>query len=235
MVIFWRCKFSKKEGGSGEFFGVFCYEGVLLRVISIYLTKKIMKGYPPEYWDAFYENGRLGWDIGYVSTPLKEYFDQLTDKSIKILVPGAGNGWEVEYLYGAGFENVFILDFSPKAVERFKKRFPSFPQDNILEEDFFDHNEKYNLIVEQTFFSSLPRNLRPLYVDKMHRLLKPEGKLVGLLFNHEFSFDEPPFGGTPEEYRRLFEPLFKFKYFDVAYNSIKPRMSRELFVLMLKK
>ena len=56
-----------------------------------------------EYWDSKYDKGEIGWDIGYVSTPLKEYFDQLQDKSIKILVPGAGNAWEVEYLHKSSF------------------------------------------------------------------------------------------------------------------------------------
>ena len=194
-----------------------------------------MKGYPPEYWNRFYNEGKLGWDIGYVSTPLKEYFDQINNKSIKILVPGAGSGWEAEYLFKSGFENVYLLDFSPKAITLFKKRFPGFPESQILLEDFFEHQQNYDLIVEQTFFSSLPRNFRPRYVEHMYNLLNPGGKLVGLLFNHEFPFDNPPFGGTPEEYKKLFEKKFEFVFFDTATNSIKPRRGRELFLLMLRK
>ena len=64
------------------------------------------------YWERIYESGHIGWDIGYISTPLKEYFDQLTDKNIKILVPGAGTGYEADYLYKNGFKNVFYLDYS---------------------------------------------------------------------------------------------------------------------------
>ncbi len=194
-----------------------------------------MNSYPPEYWNRFYNEGKLGWDIGYVSTPLKEYFDQLDDKTIKILVPGAGSGWEAEYLYKQGFKNVYLLDFSPKAIALFKKRFPGFPESQILLEDFFEHQQKYDLIVEQTFFSSLPRNFRPRYVEQMYNLLNPGGKLVGLLFNHEFQFNEPPFGGSPDEYKMLFEKKFDFIHFDTATNSIKPRRGRELFLLMLRK
>ena len=43
------------------------------------------------YWTKRYQEESTGWDIGYPSTPLKEYIDQLEDKSISILIPGAGN------------------------------------------------------------------------------------------------------------------------------------------------
>ncbi len=193
-----------------------------------------MTHYPPEYWDKFFKEGKTGWDIGYVSTPLKAYFDQLTDKSMRILIPGAGNGWEVEYLYKNGFTNTFMLDFSHEAIRSFTNRFHDFPQLQIIHEDFFKHEGVYDLIVEQTFFSSLPRRQRETYVQRCHALLKPGGKWVGLLFNHEFPFDYPPFGGSPEAYRELFENHFRFLHFTLAYNSIKPRKDRELFILLLR-
>jgi hypothetical protein len=40
------------------------------------------------FWDNKYKSGETGWDIGYISTPLKKYFDQLTNKELKILIPG---------------------------------------------------------------------------------------------------------------------------------------------------
>jgi len=193
-----------------------------------------MKKYPPQYWNASYKSGKTGWDIGYISTPLKEYFDQLSNKFLKILVPGAGNGWEVEYLFKRGFTNTYLLDFSEEAIASFQSRFPAFSEDYIIHENFFDHVGQYDLIVEQTFLSSLPRLLRHDYAEKVHELLKPGGKFAGLLFNHEFPFDNPPFGGSPGEYRKLFETKFEFLYFETAYNSIKPRVNRELFLLMLK-
>lgn len=192
------------------------------------------EGYPPEYWDKFFDKNRLGWDIGYVSTPLKEYFDQLKDKSIKILVPGAGRGWEVEYLYSSGFRNVFYHDFSSLAHEAFLKRVPNFPQDQMLLADFFSLRGSYDLVVEQTFFSALPRNRREDYAWQMHDLLNPGGKFVGLLFNHEFPNDFPPFGGSLEEYKLLFFKLFAVRTFEVAYNSIEPRKEREFFIILEK-
>ncbi len=141
-----------------------------------------------QYWDQLYKSEQTGWDIGYVSTPLKEYFDQLKDKSLKILVPGAGGGYETEYIYKIGFSEVYLLDYAAESMKKFKKRFPDFPGDHLINENFFEHNESYDLIVEQTFFSSIPRKQRNTYIEKMHQLLKPKGKLVGLLFGHKFNF-----------------------------------------------
>lgn len=64
----------------------------------------------------------------------------------------------------------------------------------------------------------------------MHQLLKPKGKLVGLLFNDVLNTDHPPFGGNKIEYLPYFEQLFKLNMFEPAYNSIKPRANRELFI-----
>ncbi|MBN2614961.1 MAG: methyltransferase domain-containing protein [Bacteroidales bacterium] len=187
-----------------------------------------------KYWSRQYDNNRTGWDIGYVSPPIKEYFDQRMDRAAKILVPGAGNGWEVEYLYKNGWHNTYLLDFAPAAVQKFSQRFPDFPNQHILEENFFDHQGTYDYVVEQTFFSSIPRTIRPEYARQIFQLLKPGGKFVGLLFNHEFNYPGPPFGGTTEEYKTLFFSLFNVKYFTTAFNSIKPRKDRELFIILEK-
>lgn len=188
-----------------------------------------------EYWNKRYEDGMTGWDMGNVSPPLKEYFDQLTDKSIKILIPGAGNAWEVEYLHNSGFSNVYLLDFAEKSIENFESRCPNFPKNHLIHQDFFAHNEKYDLIIEQTFFSSFHPKNRQRFVDQINKLLYADGKYVGLLFNHGFDFQGPPFGGTPRTYFNLFKKEFNFKHFETAYNSIKPREERELFILLAKK
>lgn len=187
-----------------------------------------------EYWNQQYKNNQTGWDIGYASPALMAYFNERNDKSAKILIPGAGNGWEVEHLFKKGWFNTFLLDFSSEAIKLFKKRFPDFPEKNILLENFFKHSGQYDYIVEQTFFSSLPRAFRTDYAQHMYDLLKPGGKLVGLLFNHEFHFSHPPFGGTENEYKKLFFKLFNVKHFTIAYNSIKPRKERELFIILEK-
>lgn len=194
-----------------------------------------MKSFDKEFWNDKYKNNETGWDIGYVSTPLKEYFDQLKNKELKILIPGGGNSYEAEYLFNLGFENIYLLDISPIAISNFKKRNPKFNDSYLLNTDFFKHNDTYDLIIEQTFFCALNPSLRNEYAKKMHSLLNKNGKLVGLMFNTELNDDKPPFGGCKKEYTEYFEPFFNIKIMTKCYNSIEPREGKELFIKLIKK
>ena len=69
------------------------------------------------FWDTQYQEGNIGWDVGSITTPLKAYFDQLTDKSLAILIPGAGNAYEAEYLNKLGFKNITVVDISPTVID----------------------------------------------------------------------------------------------------------------------
>ena len=75
-----------------------------------------------QYWSGRYENQITGWDIGYPSTPIKEYFDQIKDKNLRILIPGAGNGYEVEYLHKLGFIDVTVIDISGQPLKNILDR-----------------------------------------------------------------------------------------------------------------
>ena len=188
-----------------------------------------------EYWDSKWEAQQTGWDIGYISTPIKEYIDQLTNKDLNIMIPGAGNSYEGEYLFKQGFENVSILDLSKVPFNNLKKRCPDFPNKSLIIGDFFEHQGIYDLIIEQTFFSSFQPKFRPQYANKVHELLKPGGKLVGVLFQVELYDDHPPYGGSKQEYLELFDPLFKIQLMETANNSIKPRMGSEVFMILEKQ
>lgn len=187
-----------------------------------------------EFWNNRYEIKETGWDIGHPSTPLKEYVDQIENKNIRILIPGCGNAYEAEHLHYNGFTNVFLLDIAPLALKQFSERVPNFPQEHLLEGDFFKHEGGYDLILEQTFFCAINPNLREQYVQKMHSLLKPNGKLVGLLFAEDFGNDHPPYGGTKEEYEKRFSPFFNLQKIEIAHNSIEPRKGRELFIQFIR-
>ena len=187
------------------------------------------------FWDSRYTDKNTGWDLGSVSTPLKEYFDQLEDKSISILIRGAGNSHEAEYLHKIGFTDVSVIDISKHPLENIAQRVPSFPTKNLIHDDFFNHSKTYDIIVEQTFFCALHPSYREKYVANMHKLLKPNGKLIGLMFNAPLHEDYPPFGGDLEEYRNLFSPKFEIKQMEEAYNSIESRAGREVFIIFRKK
>lgn len=188
-----------------------------------------------EYWNNRYINKATGWDTGAITTPIKEYIDQFENKLHKILIPGAGNAHEAAYLFKKGFSNTFVCDWAETAIDQIKQNIPNIPPNQLLCNNFFDLEGEYNLIIEQTFFCALPPSLRPMYVQKVAQLLNSKGKLVGLLFDQEFSTEGPPFGGTKEDYQTLFEPYFDIHTMERAYNSIKPRQDKELFIIMTKK
>ena len=187
------------------------------------------------FWNNRYHEKQTGWDIGHPSSPIKEYIDQLSDKNTRILIPGCGKAYEAEYLFNNGFKNVFLLDIAPLALQQFANRVQEFPKKNLIEGNFFQHEGNYDLILEQTFFCAIEPALRNDYVQNMHRLLKPKGKLVGVLFAEEFGNDHPPFGGTKEEYEQRFKKLFEIKKIEIAYNSIDQRKGRELFIHFIRQ
>ncbi|WP_158973554.1 methyltransferase domain-containing protein [Cellulophaga sp. L1A9] len=191
------------------------------------------------YWTTRYKEHSTGWDIGYPSTPIKSYIDQLENKDIKLLIPGAGNGYEAEYLIQQGFTNVHILDISKIPLQEFKKRNPTFPDSHLHHGNFFDFKGAFDLILEQTFFCSfVPTDQnRSAYAKQMASLLKENGKLVGLWFSIPLTDDleKRPFGGDKELYLTYLNPYFNSKTFQSSYNSILPRQNRELFGIFIKK
>ncbi len=197
-------------------------------------SKKLLPSLDRSYWSERWREGQTGWDVGEVSTPFLKLFESLTDKQKRILIPGCGNGYEGEYLWKNGFQNVFILDISEIPLAHFKKRAPDFPDDHLLCEDFFKLNQKFDLIIEQTFFCALNPSLRKNYVNKMFDLLYPGGKLAGLLFNFPLTNEGPPFGGSKEEYLSLFGEKFEIKELHEALDSIKPRLGRELWIEFIR-
>ncbi|MFN8153439.1 MAG: methyltransferase domain-containing protein [Bacteroidia bacterium] len=186
------------------------------------------------FWQSRYTEGSTGWDIGYPSPPLKKHIDALPDRTIKVLIPGCGNAYEAGYMYEQGFSNVYIIDIAPAPIEQFKAKFPGFPSDHILLGDFFQLNQSFDLVLEQTFFCALDPSMREDYVKKMAEIIKPSGKLAGLLFSVEFEKQGPPFGGSKQEYLELFNKHFNINKLEDETNSIPPRAGNEVFIEFIR-
>ena len=189
-----------------------------------------------DFWNQRYISDDTGWDIGYVSTPLKAYFDQLTNKDISILLPGCGNAHEAAYLLQNGFTNLTLVDISPLLVQNLRENLAPYAGDHlkIICADFFEISGSYDLIIEQTFFCAIDPALRAKYAVRMHALLKPGGKLAGVFFNRSFE-GGPPFGGNMAEYEEIFSGKFDIQTMQPCYNSISARAGTELFVIMFRK
>lgn len=185
------------------------------------------------FWESRWETGNTGWDIGRVSPPIQQYIDGLQDRNIKILIPGAGNAYEAEYLIEKGFKNVTVVDIAKNLIEKLHQSNKSDSL-KLVCADFFDLKEQYDLIIEQTFFCALNPDLRQDYVSKMYELLHKNGKLIGVLFNRDFD-GGPPFGGNIEEYKSLFPQKFNKLKLEPCYNSISQRHGTEAWIEAVKK
>ena len=187
------------------------------------------------FWETRWKNHQTGLDIGYPSPAISDFFENYPDKSISILIPGCGNAYEAEFLYRKGFSNISLIDISSPVVEQLKSKYRNDPQMTIIHGGFFEHLGQYDLIIEQTFFCAINPKKRRDYVEKVSSLLKDKGQLVGVLFNREFEAAGPPFSGSEEEYKKLFETSFDIKIMKECRNSIPPRRGSELFIHFQKK
>lgn len=185
-------------------------------------------------WEARYRNEDTPWDLGSASPPLIAYLQSRgRPKRQKILIPGGGRAHDAIWGWQNGFEKLFTLDIAPAPQTKLRSAYPE-QRKKILTENFFEHQGQYDLILEQTFFCALDPKWRPAYVQKMKELLRPGGKLVGLLFDFPKTEQGPPFGGSEQEYRELFAPHFKIQTLERCYNSVPPRRNKELFFQVIK-
>ena len=194
-----------------------------------------MKETNERYWTERYKEERTGWDIGYVSTPMKNIMDSIEDRSARILIPGAGNAYEAEYAWNTGLKNTFVLDISEVPLQNLKERCPSFPDEQLIHADLFSFEGEFDIILEQTFFCSFDPSMREKYVERMSRILNDDGRLTGVLFDFPLTDDGPPFGGSEEEYRALFGKAFDIVRMERCTDSIPPRMGNELFIELTPK
>ena len=200
-----------------------------------HLTKTNEQQLDASYWNTRWEMSKTGWDIGFASPSITNYLSQYQNKEAAILIPGCGNAYEAEYLILNGFTNITLIDIAPKAVELLQVKFENQEGIRILCEDFFQHQETYDLIIEQTFFCAIDPKERTHYSNKMDSLLRPHGRVIGVLFNREFTHQGPPFGCNSLEYKPIFDPNFEIITMVECYNSVPARMGSEVFINLRKK
>ncbi len=187
------------------------------------------------FWNKRYLEKDIPWDIGHISPPLKDLIDKVGDKNSKVLIPGAGRAFEAVYMHKTGFARVYVCDWADRSFEYLKDNTEGFPENHLICGDFFEIDDQFDLIIEQTFFCSLHPGQRSRYVQQVNSLLKEGGTLAGLFFASHFERPGPPFGGTEKEYRMLFEPFFDIEIMEASQNSILPRLGNELYFKMKKK
>tara|TARA_Y100001936_G_scaffold253783_1_gene320966 strand:- start:7374 stop:7979 length:606 start_codon:yes stop_codon:yes gene_type:complete len=187
-----------------------------------------------QFWDDCYVSNNIGWDLGDITPVFKDWAQNIPKKS-KILVPGAGNGYDPLYFSSLGHE-VLAVDFSKQAIKRIEKEAKKYNLSiKALKCDFFDLESKlynnFDYIVEYTFFCAIDPINRLKYIDHIYNLLKRSGYLVGLFLPLNKSKDEggPPFSVSEDEIINNFSNKFKLVKSFKHPLSIKSRLLNEQY------
>jgi len=185
------------------------------------------------YWDLRYLQNDSPWTLDVPSPPLVHFVRDL-ERSLSILVPGAGCSPDIKFLCESGFSNITVCDISQTAIERMSENLGNADMVTFICDDFFNIQGTFDIILEQTFFCALDPSERTGYVDKMYDLLSENGLFAGLLFNRYFDKPGPPYGGSKKEYTALFSKRLHIIKMEMCYNSISPRENTELFFICKK-
>ncbi len=164
-------------------------------------------------WNLRYNNNDTPWDRG-ESTPelrelLKTFPELWTNK--RVLVPGCGRAYDAEEIAKVA-DFVVAADVSEIAIREARERFSA---ENVewLVADFFKELERdgeFDIIFEHTFFCAIPPEMREAYAEKMGRLLKPDGLLIGLFYlDDEDEFTGPPWPTRTYDIERYFAERFE--------------------------
>ena len=151
----------------------------------------------PEFWDTRFRSGVTPWDAGGSPAQLRAWMQG--KERLKILVPGAGTGYEVRLLSELGHD-VLGIDFSDAAVEASGQR--------VRKADFFSLEQgSFDLVYERAFLCALPRSRWPDWGRRMAELLRPGGELAGFFYLDD-NLRGPPFGTSRGELKSLLEAEF---------------------------
>jgi SAM-dependent methyltransferase len=189
----------------------------------------------PQKWEADYQRGTDGWDLGGPTPVFKRLASSNRFKPGRMIVLGAGRGHDAREFSRHGF-NVTAVDFSSYAVEQMHKLADPKVPIKILQHDIFtlpsDLDGSFDYLLEYTCFCAIDPKRRGEYADLVNRLLKPDGIYIDLAFPLDDRKGGPPYAVKESEIFDLFESRgFHLISREKPADSVKPRRhAEELFV-----
>ncbi len=184
-------------------------------------------------WDKRYKNNDKPWDKGAATPVLKELISntpQFFQPQFSALIPGCGIGHDIALLEEHGLATTG-LDISQEAIRIAKQTYPKL-KTTWLHEDIFNiksHPIQYDLIWEHTCYCAIPPQLRSLYVDQIHKLMKPKAYFAGVFFIDTGQPPDtgPPFSTSIEDIIKNFERKFTLSWEAKPQTSYPGRENRE--------
>ena len=202
-------------------------------------NKLSLTPFTPEYWEASYQSGEMGWDLG-SPTPIFDHWIRTCKIPLSICILGAGNGWDAVNIASRG-HLVTAVDFSKTAVCNMEISAKQNALDmDIKHMNIFDLNKLYtnhfDVVLEYTCFCAIDPNKRQDYLEVVRHILKFNGELVALLFpiDKQLSDGGPPFAVQLEPTIKLISKYLTLIKQEIPSLSVKPRVGREIFVMFRK-
>ncbi len=172
------------------------------------------------FWDDAYR-ATPPWDIGRPQPALVEVAEKGEMRTGKVLDVGCGTGENLLFLAGSGF-TVFGIDMAREAIRAAKAKAvqrgvkANFELGNALATGFKNH--WFDNVIDSGLFHTFGDSERPVYVEEITRVLRPQGKYFMLCFSDK----EPGDWGGPrriskEEIEETFSPHFEITYIRDAF------------------
>ncbi len=156
-------------------------------------------------WEDRYQANKTGWDRGGINPAILDWAPGVSAGRLRVLVPGCGRGYEVEWLAARG-HRVTAIDFAPSPVAELRERLASSGlAAEVMQMDVmaFAADSRFDAIYEQTCLCALAPEHWAEYARRLGGWLRPGGEMFAL-FMQTGREGGPPFHCGPEAMRALF-------------------------------
>jgi cyclopropane fatty-acyl-phospholipid synthase-like methyltransferase len=194
----------------------------------------------PEYWESMYKSKKDVWDQGKVSPVLQEFFKHPScPKSGRVLVPGAGRGYDALAWAEKGHETVAV-DFSQTAFSALSALSDKHRKLSVLNIDLFElspkSTEPFEVIYEYCCFNSIHPGRRDEYFEVWDKMLTPDGVVIAIFYPliKSTSLDGPPHPTSEGELMARLDGVFDLAERIIPKKSAKDRAGKEEIWLLKK-
>lgn len=190
------------------------------------------------FWQGLYEAGQTGWDLGSATPVFRRLAAEQRFEPGAMIVLGAGRGYDARLFARHGFD-VTAVDFAPAAVSELQARNDDEAPVTVVKADIFALDPalfgQFDYVLEYTFYCAIAPQRRPDYADVVQKLLRPEGRFIGLLFPLGETKAGPPFGVNTDAFvASLRQRGFRLLHREIPPDSVRPRLGREELLILQK-